>query len=114
MLCRYLLTPLRAPVTAAERRYNRCQIKTRNIVERTIGILKNRFGCLFTKLRYQPEMVGNIVVACCILHNLAILHNEPNTYEPDPQADDPMDNIIADAGAGNAYRRGLIENFFSH
>jgi hypothetical protein len=109
---RYILTPLRTPVTVAERHYNRCHIKTRNCVERTIGILKNRFGCLSTKLRYQPEVVGNIVVACCILHNLAVLNREPNTYEPDPQGEEPAVNIIAD-GAGNAFRRALIDNYFT-
>jgi hypothetical protein len=105
------MTPLRTPITPAERRYNKCHIKTRNIVERTIGILKSRFGILASKLRYQPYTVGNIVVACCILHNVAILHNEHFDYVPDPQAAELFANIGGDV-EGNAYRRVLIENFF--
>ena len=57
-------------------------------------VLKNRFGCLFSKLRYPPSIVGNIVVACCILQNMAILDDEP-----DPQADaQPL--VIAGRGVG--------------
>jgi hypothetical protein len=112
MLFIYILIPLRTPVTLSERRYNRCHIKTRNFVERTIGILKRRFGCLANKLRYDPQMACNIIVACCVLHNLAILHNEPLTFEPDPQAFEPIE-YIANNGPGNAYRRGLIDIFFN-
>jgi hypothetical protein len=100
-------------VTTAERNYNRCHIKTRNTVERTIGILKNRFSCLANKLHYKPEFVGNIVVACCVLHNIAVLNKEPLTYEPDDYANEPNEHVGADA-PGNAYRRTLIDTFFAH
>jgi hypothetical protein len=82
-------------------------------VERTIGILKSRFGCLASKLRYEPQMAGNIVVACCVLHNLAVLHNEPMTYEPHLYPADPPENVAGD-GHGNAFRRGLIDNYFAN
>jgi len=37
-----LLTPLAAPATAEEMRYNRSHIHTRNTVERCFGVVKRR------------------------------------------------------------------------
>jgi hypothetical protein len=53
-------------------------------VERTIGIWKKRFSCLSMDLQYQPEKVGNIIVACAVLHNMSIDNQEEEDYEPDP------------------------------
>jgi hypothetical protein len=108
---RCLLTPLRNPITPEERRYNRCHIKTRNVVERTIGILKNRFRCLYHKLHYRPEKVGNIVVACAILHNLCLFFKDEWDYLPDPNPVN-FDNMHVNNPAGNAHRQHLINNFF--
>ncbi|XP_046389383.1 putative nuclease HARBI1 [Ischnura elegans] len=45
--CReYLFTPILRPGSRAEERYNRSHIKTRNAVERAIGVWKRRFPCL--------------------------------------------------------------------
>jgi len=42
----YLLTPVTSPPTEAEHRYNFAHIQTRNVVERTFGVVKRRFLCL--------------------------------------------------------------------
>nr|CAI5849162.1 unnamed protein product [Callosobruchus analis] len=42
----YLLTPIVAPNTAEERRYNKSHIKTRNLIERLFKVLKRRFPIL--------------------------------------------------------------------
>ncbi|XP_029452640.1 putative nuclease HARBI1 [Rhinatrema bivittatum] len=39
----WLLTPLQSPCTAAEKRYNEAHGSTRNVIERTFGVLKGRF-----------------------------------------------------------------------
>lgn len=39
----YLLTPVRNPQTFQEEQYNRAHKATRNIIERTYGLLKARF-----------------------------------------------------------------------
>lgn len=49
----YLLTPLAAPATQAEQRYNGAHIQTRNTVERAFGVLKRRFPCLRMGLRIK-------------------------------------------------------------
>ncbi|KAK0132138.1 putative nuclease HARBI1 [Merluccius polli] len=48
---------------------------THHYIERTIGILKGRWMCLDTaggKLLYKPEKVCRIIMACCVLHNIAM------------------------------------------
>jgi len=52
--------------------------------ERTIGIFKKRFSCLNMDLQYQPIKVGNMIVACAVIHNIALENNEAEDYEPDP------------------------------
>lgn len=72
-----LLTPYRRPTTVPQRRYNRAHIRTRAIIERTFGLLKSRFRCLDRSggvLMYSPEVVCKIILACCVLHNIAVKH----------------------------------------
>lgn len=65
----YICKPLHNAQTDAERRYQYAQIKTRNIAERTFGVLKNMFPCLAIGLEYPLHKVQDIIVACCILYN---------------------------------------------
>ena len=45
-LRKWLMTPYLNPASVSEQRYNSAHIKTRNVVERCIGVLKNRWACL--------------------------------------------------------------------
>ncbi|KAL6470605.1 hypothetical protein MHYP_G00217240 [Metynnis hypsauchen] len=54
------MTPLCNPQTDRERRYNSLHSRTRSVVERAIGQLKNRWRCLDRTggmLLYRPEKV---------------------------------------------------------
>ncbi|KAL6474794.1 hypothetical protein MHYP_G00158340 [Metynnis hypsauchen] len=56
----WLTTPLCNPQTDRERRYNSLHSRTRSVVERAIGQLKNRWRCLDRTggmLLYRPEKV---------------------------------------------------------
>lgn len=70
----FLMTPFRNPSDAAERRYNKKQASARNVVERCIGVVKNRFRCIIGSrgLHYEPERATQIINACCALHNMCI------------------------------------------
>ncbi|XP_067623132.1 putative nuclease HARBI1 [Eurosta solidaginis] len=68
-----LLTPFRiAQSGTRESLFNKKHAKGRNIIERTIGVLKCRFRCLLSdnKMRYDPDKVKTIVNICCALHNI--------------------------------------------
>ena len=66
----FLLTSYLAPATLGQERYNRAHCKTRNTVERAIGVLKRRFACLH-RLRVKPERATKITGATIVLHNVA-------------------------------------------
>ncbi|KAL6473467.1 hypothetical protein MHYP_G00170280 [Metynnis hypsauchen] len=89
----WLTTPLCNPQTDQERRYNSLQSRTRSVVERAIGQLKDRWRCLDRTggmLLYRPEKVCRIVRACGVLHNVAHRYAVPllevveQPADPDP------------------------------
>ena len=92
------------------------------MVERTFGLLKARFRCLDRTggaLMYSPPKVCKIIVACCMLHNLALQHNIPVIGDDgdhggpeDEESDGP-----SDAGSGDDeavdMRQELIAGYFT-
>lgn len=73
----YLITLLRsAGEGTPESRFNYVHAQTRNVVERTIGVLKNRFRCILgaRQLHYSPKMAGKITSVCAALHNICIYY----------------------------------------
>lgn len=53
--------------------YNESQIRTRNCVERSYGVLKRRFPILSLGMKNRKlQTVQEIIAACCVLHNIAI------------------------------------------
>lgn len=76
---RNILTPApnATPGSSAER-YNVAHKHTRNVVERTFGVLKMRFRCLtrHRALHYAPVKAGQIVYACIILHNICRMRQQ--------------------------------------
>ncbi|KAJ8917027.1 hypothetical protein NQ315_012945, partial [Exocentrus adspersus] len=86
----YFLTPLANPVTRSEQLYNESLIRTRNIVERVIGIWKRRFPVLAYGMRIKLETVLTTIVATAVLHNIAREMNEP---EPPAPLDIDIDHL---------------------
>jgi hypothetical protein len=62
-------------------------------------------------LRFQPIKVGNIIVACAVLHNLAIEHNEEEEYIDDPFQVPVVYGEENNISGINA-RRSFIETYF--
>ncbi|CAK1589292.1 unnamed protein product [Parnassius mnemosyne] len=71
---KYLLTPVLQPETVSEENYNKAHIKTRNTVERTIGVWKRIFPCLSKKLATNLTTTCHIIVATSVLYNICRSH----------------------------------------
>lgn len=122
---RYLLTPVLRPANASERRYNAAHRQTRSIIERVFGLMKQRFPCIShdSQLRCHLGTCKAIIVAVCVIYNIAIEMDEEHFQVDDNQdADDAIEELegyddanvrIPDAGRGLAFRRVFIENHFT-
>lgn len=76
----WLLTPYRATSEGSrEARFNSLHSKTRNVIERCIGILKSRFRCLLgaRSLHYAPKKATQIINICAMLHNICQHYRVP-------------------------------------
>jgi hypothetical protein len=75
-----LMTPIvdAAPGSPAGH-YTEMHVRTRNTIERTIGLLKARFRCLLAHrvLHYKPKAAASIAIAFIILHNICNKANIP-------------------------------------
>ncbi|XP_039968735.1 putative nuclease HARBI1 [Bactrocera tryoni] len=116
----WLMTPYRSVNHGSQKRsYNMRHSKTRNIVERTIGVLKNRFRCLLgaRELHYSPERACQIVNVACALHYICIHYKvddlsanefdfENREEEEEEQSNDPNYASIA-----NRIRDNILSAF---
>ena len=115
-LKRYLLTPFVDPQTPEEKKFNNALCKTRVTVECAYGILRNRFQCLMKPLRViGPEALADVVLACIVLHNIAI--QKCDLYRPLPRGqniwlanDEIGDNSNAE---GRRVRDQFVRDYFS-
>ncbi len=72
----FLMTPIRNPTSQPEQRFNNALSTTRMPVECMFGMWKRRFACLTQKLRTKLTTSLTIIVACAVLHNIAIGHSD--------------------------------------
>ncbi|KAJ8911925.1 hypothetical protein NQ315_016266 [Exocentrus adspersus] len=84
----WLMIPFHnAAPNSPEDRFNQRHAAARNCIERRNGVLKTRFRCLLHErtLRYDPEFVGQIIIACAVLHNMCVAANlePPHNTEPE-------------------------------
>ena len=112
--CRpFMMTPYSNPSTPAQAAYNDAHCKTRVKIEQTFGRWKRRFHVLHSEIRMAPEKVCIIIGACAVLHNIAILLNEPME---DGEVDDEMndiDDVYYGPDQGQAVRNHICRTYFS-
>ena len=83
----FLMTPYSNPNSAEQEAYNSAHTKTRVIIEQTFGRWKRHFHVLHSEIRMAPEKVCLIIGACAVLHNIAVLQNEPMEGDEDLDED---------------------------
>ncbi|KAJ1175538.1 hypothetical protein NDU88_000825 [Pleurodeles waltl] len=93
------------------------------IIERTFGFLKARIRCLCLTGRplcYSPKKVCQIVVACRMLHNLALTRHVPFLQAEEARdacvaAVDPVDTedeVVEDEDEDEDNRTFVIQQYF--
>lgn len=105
-----MVTPFRsAGEGSSESRFNYIHARTRNIVERTIGVLKNRFRCILgaRQLHYSPDMAAKITSVCAALHNICIYY-KTDIPEIDVMDELPSTNSVVDDDLNASNIRSLI------
>ena len=113
-LKRWLLTSFRdnGRLTAQQRRYNTAHSSTRMVVERSIGLFKNRFRKLKTMMDVDKiEDIPEIIVSSCILHNICIIEDDIDDFLDDSNDDDDNDDNDDDIfppGVGAVDKRNMI------
>jgi hypothetical protein len=63
------------PINTPQELFNHRHSSLRNVIERTFGILKQRFPILKHATSYQIKTQAHIVLACCILHNFITIED---------------------------------------
>lgn len=117
--CRdWLIPPFVGHPDGERGQFNTAHRKTRNVIERAFGILKNRFTVLKTPLRLRSmEECGRLVICCVILHNLCLKFGDAS----DDLMDD-FDEIAAaeqdennpEAAQQNDRKLSLVHQFMQH
>ncbi|KAL4719983.1 hypothetical protein ACJJTC_002075, partial [Scirpophaga incertulas] len=119
----YMMTPIvNAAEGSPEDHYTKIHCTTRSVVERTIGVLKNRWRCLLGHrvLHYHPNKASKFINACCVLHNICIKKN----IEFRGDIENDIDNIsnslnnnisqsIVELRRGNERRNSLIQQLWA-
>ncbi|KAJ1115782.1 hypothetical protein NDU88_004004 [Pleurodeles waltl] len=92
------------------------------VIERTFSLLMARFQCLHLtggSLYYSPkkEEGCQIIVACCMLHNLALRRQMPFLQEDGPDgglvaAVEPVDSEEEEGKEEDIDNRNIIRQYF--
>ncbi|XP_046551325.1 putative nuclease HARBI1 [Haliotis rubra] len=111
--CRpFLLTPYFNPHGQPEQRYNDSLCATRVTIERTFGRWKRRFHVLNSEVRMEPSRVCCIVVACAVLHNIAIDMCEPDDDRANIDEQPPVE-AYGGRHDGKGIRDHIARTFFA-
>lgn len=79
VLQKHVLVPFKnnGHLTETQINFNYRICSARVMVERAIGLLKGRFRSLLDKLHMRRiDLIPKYIIACCVLHNICILHED--------------------------------------
>ncbi|CAL5333481.1 unnamed protein product [Camellia sinensis] len=99
--------------------FNHRHSSLRNVIERTFGVLKQRFPLLRHMPRYDMVRQGPIVMACCVLHNwIRTVQEQDEFFDAEESSDEDEDGVEdededkdedEDEGEGKGGREGASQ-----
>lgn len=98
--------------------YNYRHSRARRTTENTFGIMCATFRILHTPIIAEPELIDDIITACCILHNL-IRNSRQQKIRTTESVPMPTENIISlSSGNGRLNNvaveiRNTFKNYFN-
>jgi len=108
----HVMVPFRdnGHLTVFQKNYNFCLSSTRMAIERAFGLLKVRFRILLDCLPLTDiKKIPQVILACCVLHNLCILRNDEFPVVVYPNMENVVPNIIeAGVELGNIKRNRIM------
>ena len=60
----------------SQKKFNKALSSTRVTIECAFGVLKGRWHCLLKRLDNNLENIPDIILACCVLHNITQLKGD--------------------------------------
>lgn len=78
-LTKYIMVPFKDNGHLSEHQliFNKRLSSARMMVERSIALLKGRFRSILDTLPlYKAKLIPKYIIACCILHNICLLHDD--------------------------------------
>lgn len=73
-----IMCPIPEAKSEPEKLYNSSHGIVHKCIKRALYLLKKRFKCLDTVLDFNAQEVCAITIACCVLHNICMLHDDFN------------------------------------
>lgn len=107
----YICKPLANVTNASERNYQNAQIRSRNVVERTFGVLKRKFPCLALGLDFNLNAVQDVITACCILYNMLIVEGDNDTIDVHREEIEFQDDVAIRFDLQQQAQQMSIQNF---
>lgn len=107
------MTPVTNAVEGSpESVYTTVHGKARVVIENTFGRLKNRWRCLSKDrtLHYNPERCAAIIMACCLLHNLAINFSVPDPEEVVEESTNTSEVALQECDGDDLLRGRIFRN----
>lgn len=113
-LRKWLITPYRdnGHLSPQQRRFNTCLSTTRVTVERAFGLYKGRFRRLQYVDTHSIQTTVNLIIVCCILHNICIFNEDEMTdyFEENFELELIQGACLHNDGDGNLKRDNIAHN----
>lgn len=100
-----------------EELFNMRHSRARNVIERSFGLLKGRWGILRSASFYPIKVQNRIILACCLVHNFIrdVMTIDPleseNSEFGDQHLEDPID-VVESSQQWTSWRDNLALSMF--